>query len=116
VLGVRLNTMTEADITAELPIHNNKKDIIELSCEVGKSMGYVVSKKTSDLVILNYVTSNFTSVFLAHTKGASLSIIQEDTKVNILGHFYGDWGTGNKEYGEKTINDFKDKMLEKMRD
>lgn len=102
-----------------LVLSTPKPDILDVVARVGKSIGYSVSSldKEAGTVGLAFKTSLFTGVMIGKITHATLTIISVDngTKLNIRVMLMGNFGTGGQDAAIQLINDFKAKLLEKIR-
>jgi hypothetical protein len=102
-----------------LLLQNPRPDILDVIAEVGKSMGYSVSSlnKEANTISLSSSSSMLTTSLIGKMSQATLLIFLKDRgeKLDIEVFVSGNFGTGGGESAMELINDFKAKLLEKIK-
>lgn len=105
--------------TDSLSLPSTKPDILDIIAEVGKSMGYTISKQESrvDRIELSSSGSMFSTGVESKISEVNLTIIVQEggTKLDIYSYVVGDLGPKGWEAGQKIVNDFKAHLLWKIR-
>lgn len=116
LFGSRQQSFTGKD---SLLLQNPRSDILDVIAEVGKSMGYSVSAldKEANTVSLSSSSSMFTTFLIGKMSRTTFQISSKDRgkKLDIEVFVVGNFGTGGQEAAMKLINDFKAKLLEKIK-
>jgi hypothetical protein len=92
----------------------NEENIQETVCEIGKSLGYRIARESAYEVHLFYSKSEIEEFITGSRKTSSIFIDIFPNRVKIRVMTSGDFGTGGDEYANKVLNDFKDRLLERL--
>ena len=114
-LGSKEQTFTGKD---QLFLPVPRPDILDIIADVGKSMGYSVSAldKKANIISLSYQSSMFTAVMIGKLTQSTLTVSSKDNgkRLDIDIFLTGNFGTGGQEEATKIVNNFKEKLLEKI--
>jgi hypothetical protein len=115
LMASETQTFTGNDsITLQAP----RADILNIAAEVGKSLGYNVSRLDKDrgTISLSYDAGLFIGVMIGKIQNATLTISSEngENKLSVSVFLMGNFGEGGQEAAMGRIEDFKAKLLAKI--
>lgn len=101
-----------------ITLQTSRPDILDVSAEVGKSLGYNVSglDREDGVLTLASSTSLLTGVLIGQINQSTLTISSQEggKKLGIGVLVAGNFGTGGQEAAMKLVNDFKTKLLSRI--
>lgn len=103
----------------EIEIANPRTDILNVIAEVGKAMGYSVSALNvkGNSISISSRSSVVAGAMIGTINNITITatIMDSGKKIYVITTLVGNFGVGTKEESDKIFNDFKSKLLEKIR-
>lgn len=102
-----------------LILEEPRADILDAAADAGRSLGYHVSSfnKEAGTLTLSSSTGTMTTVFTGKISYATLSVFVIDAgrKLDISVNAAGNFGSGGQEQAMSLVNDFKVRLVEKLK-
>lgn len=110
--ATRCKTCVNSDLTVST-ITDDSHVLDELAKD-GRSLGYRLVLKNEDCIKLHYRSSEIVGALTGVMRNADVTVRKEKDKLFVDVAVCGDFGTGGKQYADRLLAEFNEKVLQKV--
>jgi hypothetical protein len=109
--ATRCKTCVNSDLTVSNITDEN--NVLDEVAKDGRSLGYRLVLKNYDCIKLHYRSSVIVEALTGVMRDADITVRKINDKLYVDVAVCGDFGTGNKQYADRLLTEFNEKVLQK---